>query len=260
MDKNIIDLTNKKIGRWTVLQYTRSLNRDSKWLCECECGTIKETSGHCLRRGESQSCGCLQIESAKKFKDLTGYVFGKLKVIERNFERQQENKNKKYVYWICECACGNIKTIRGDGLKYTKSCGCIAKSLNGLSTNKKEYRKYRNADPVIRLRYNISRLINKSLKGKKNGLSIFNYLPYTLEDLRKHLESKFEPWMNWNNYGGRMSDPRKTWHLDHIIPQTSFVFESMEKESFLKCWDLDNLRPLEKHANVSKGNRCNSHS
>ena len=39
-------------------------------------------------------------------------------------------KNKK-TYWICQCDCGNIKTIRSDQLKSgkTKSCGCYKLSV-----------------------------------------------------------------------------------------------------------------------------------
>ena len=52
--------------------------------------------------------------------------------------------------------------------------------------------------------------------------------------------------MNWNNYGGM-------WHVDHIKPQCKFPFITMADPSFLECWDLSNLQPLEKIANLKKG-------
>ena len=66
-----IDLTNKKIGRWTVLREgTRDKYNHLRWVCECECGIVKEVTGSSLRRGESRSCGCLknELQSERNFK------------------------------------------------------------------------------------------------------------------------------------------------------------------------------------------------
>ena len=77
----LIDLTGQKIGRWTVLEKAPSKNRIVYWLCQCDCGTIKEVRGQCLREGESISCGCYKREidikrrtgkSPGNFIDLTG--------------------------------------------------------------------------------------------------------------------------------------------------------------------------------------------
>lgn len=57
-----------------------------------------------------------------KIKDLTGEVFGKLKVIEITPERRN-----RQVVWKCECECGNITYVVGQALRtgHTKSCGCL---------------------------------------------------------------------------------------------------------------------------------------
>ena len=57
-------------------------------------------------------------------KDLTGKKFGRLTVKEKDTK-----KSKGRNYWICECDCGNIKSIRTDALTcgHTKSCGCLNK-------------------------------------------------------------------------------------------------------------------------------------
>ena len=61
-----------------------------------------------------------------KIKDLIGKKFGKLTVLERDL-----NKKGNGAYWICQCDCGTIKTIRGSNLTAsnnpTRSCGCLAK-------------------------------------------------------------------------------------------------------------------------------------
>ena len=35
-----------------------------------------------------------------------------------------------------------------------------------------------------------------------------------------------------------------TWNIDHIIPQSTLPYTSMDDEIFKKCWALENLRPL----------------
>jgi len=65
MGRKLIDLTGKKIGRWTVIELaTREPYRS--WKCICECGSSKVVNGAHLRSGQSQSCGCLIREITSK--------------------------------------------------------------------------------------------------------------------------------------------------------------------------------------------------
>jgi len=110
-------------------------------------------------------------------------------------------------------------------------------------------------NPILRLRKLISRSVNAALKiigSSKRGESILKYLPYTINNLKKHLESQFEPWMNWGNFGAYDKN-RKTWQIDHIIPQVSLPYNSMAHLNFQKCWSINNLRPLEAMENMKKG-------
>lgn len=58
------------------------------------------------------------------FRDLIGHVFGRLTVIGRD-------QTSCYMTWICQCVCGNIKSIRACHLVTggAESCGCIRKEL-----------------------------------------------------------------------------------------------------------------------------------
>lgn len=58
--------------------------------------------------------------------NLTGKRFGRLKVIEL-----KEIKGKGHFYYLCQCQCGNFRTIDGHSLikGKTKSCGCLRKEL-----------------------------------------------------------------------------------------------------------------------------------
>jgi hypothetical protein len=74
---------------------------------------------------------------------------------------------------------------------------------------------------------------------------------YTSEELKSHIESLWEPWMNWDNYG-KFYKNKITWQIDHIIPKSKLTFASLDDENFQKLWALDNLRPLETIANIKK--------
>jgi len=131
-----------------------------------------------------------------------------------------------------------------------------ARPENKIKTN--QQRKERcQTDFCYKLRKCISNAIWKGLKknyGSKRGSSILSKLPYSMQELKQHIENLWESWMNWENHGPY--DPnRKTWQIDHIKPHSSFHYENMDCEEFKKCWALSNLRPLESLANIKKGNK-----
>jgi hypothetical protein len=77
-----------------------------------------------------------------------------------------------------------------------------------------------------------------------------------LNELKNHIESLFEPWQNWNNWGRYNPETHgqnPTWHIDHIIPQSDFKYTSFDDEGFKKCWALENLRPLDSKRNIIDG-------
>lgn len=142
------------------------------------------------------------------------------------------------------------------------------RSANKVKINKvkSDYEKQkRQNNPSHKLRKNVSRLVNFALfknNSKKNNLSILNFLSYSMEELKLHLERQFEYWMTWDNYGsydvGSWNDNNSetwTWQLDHIVPQSKLPYISMQDENFKKCWSLENLRPLSAKKNIIDGNR-----
>lgn len=252
-------------GKLTVLKedgfiYTGTARKRRRlWLCKCECGKELDVSENSLLSKNTKSCGCILSQSIKKakFVDHSGKRFGRLVVLEFY---KKENKNN---IWKCQCDCGNISFVRASNLlsNGTKSCGCLFKQAvtkHGLSNNLKAYTKHLRSDPIKRLKHQISNQIRKLVKKNgfsKNKISSWKILPYTSTELKQHLESLWEPWMNWDNYGGRMSDKKKTWHIDHIVPQSKFYFNSMDDVQFKECWALSNLRPLEKFENRRKSSK-----
>jgi hypothetical protein len=115
----------------------------------------------------------------------------------------------------------------------------------------------RKTDLCWKLMKNVSRSIRKTLKqsgGNKRGVSCLRKLSYTKKQLRTHLESLFESWMSWDNYG-KYDSTRDTWNIDHIIPQSKLPYDTMDHPNFKKCWALENLRPLKTIDNMKKGNK-----
>lgn len=135
----LIDLTGQHFGRWTVLEKGISdKHYNTKWKCQCECGTIREVAGTSLRKGTSTSCGCYKKENSKenngKFINEVGNRYGRLIVIAK--DEEQSGKNHR-AYWICKCDCGNIKSVSSKCLRdgKTKSCGCLV-SMGEENINK----------------------------------------------------------------------------------------------------------------------------
>lgn len=130
------DLTGQKFGRLTVLRRDERVHRAGAfWVCHCECGQEKSVSAAALKRGATQSCGCLNKEIISKSKDLTDMIgrrFGKLVVLRRNGTYISPSGQKKPL-WLCKCDCGQETNVVSQDLKsgHTRSCGCIPKKPKG---------------------------------------------------------------------------------------------------------------------------------
>ena len=86
------------------------------------------------------------------------------------------------------------------------------------------------------------------LNGNFKSASTMALIGCTGDELRKHLESKFEPWMTWENYGKRSTI--KNWDIDHIIPCAKFDLECPVQQH--ACFHYSNLQPMEHIANIKK--------
>lgn len=62
----VIDLTEQRFGRLTVISRAPGRSDPVKWVCICSCGKKKTVGGGRLRSGLTKSCGCLTAEVSKK--------------------------------------------------------------------------------------------------------------------------------------------------------------------------------------------------
>lgn len=150
------------------------------------------------------------------------------------------NSRKKYRMSCIQCGSDRGYQTHKDVLRVCTVCRVLNRTF--VTKEQRHVRSCMRANLNSRLR---QRLLSKNKK------STFDVLPYTVNELMAHLESKFERGMTWENHGQGPG----TWQIDHVTPDSWFVYNSMDDQEFLNSWSLDNLQPLWWHDNCSKGNR-----
>ncbi|MDP3987031.1 MAG: hypothetical protein Q8P81_02280 [Nanoarchaeota archaeon] len=214
----------------------------------------------CSKCGEVKSVGEFIKDKYKKDGYTTqckscrnkNYWDNKDRIDKQHREYYEENKVVRGVQ-IAKYRQKNVEKFKTYRIDYYLN----NKEKEKEQTKRNKRKRYLNGDVCFKLRSSVSNKVNCVLKGQfssKKGSSILKHLPYTIQGLKQHLESQFESWMNWENYG-KANRNKRTWNIDHIIPQSKLLYDSMQHENFKKCWSLENLRPLGAIENIKKGNR-----
>lgn len=119
-----------------------------------------------------------------------------------------------------------------------------------------EYTKNRkDIDLIFKSSLAIRNLIYQSIT--KNGFSkksrAVDILGCSFEEFKKYLESKFEPWMTWDNYGKYNGELNYGWDIDHIEPASS----AKSIDEIIKLNHFTNLQPLCSYINryIKKDNK-----
>lgn len=132
-----------------------------------------------------------------------------------------------------------------------------------LTPRRKKYekksRKKINLRRRLRIKTNPGLRISKNLKvrikyallseGKQNKKSArtMELLGCSRDEAQVYIESLWKEGMSWENYG------LFGWHLDHIIPISSFDLTDPEEQK--KCFHYTNLQPLWAEENLKKGSK-----
>lgn len=61
-----LDRTGIRYGRLVVLSLAYRDGERVYWICQCDCGNLKQVLGQCLTQGYTKSCGCLAREARAK--------------------------------------------------------------------------------------------------------------------------------------------------------------------------------------------------
>ena len=120
----------------------------------------------------------------------------------------------------------------------------------GSSKNRRPYfriyeKEKRKTDIIFKIKKNLRARVSEVLKGRSKSAKTLELLGCSLENLKKHLEDKFEDGMNWDNYG--------VWHLDHIIACANFDLSDPKQQKI--CFHYTNLQPMWGEHNIQKGSR-----
>lgn len=105
----------------------------------------------------------------------------------------------------------------------------------------------RQTDEVYRIADNVRKGILKAfanIKQKKNTKTA-NILGCSFIEFKQHLETQFEPWMTWDNYGLYNATKQYGWDLDHIEPLSS----AKTIEDVIRLNHYTNFQPLCSYVN-----------
>jgi hypothetical protein len=165
------------------------------------------------------------------------YYDNKEKAQKRSKEYYQKHKDK-----IKNKSKENKKKL-GDAEKlYQKKY----RELNKEKRNLKEIERRKN-DILYKLTCYYRASINQAFRKNnytKNSKA-HTILDCSFEEFKQYIESKFEPWMNWNNYGLYNGTLNYGWDIDHIIPLSTAETE----EKLVKLLNYSNCQPLCSHTN-----------
>jgi len=116
--------------------------------------------------------------------------------------------------------------------------------------NTKEYKESKNKyyknrlvnDPLYKTIHYLRCMLNTYFKrgGFNKSTKTFEILGCSYEEFKIYLESKFEPWMTWENRGMYNGEFNYGWDIDHIIPISSAKTE----DDIIKLNHYTNLQPL----------------
>ena len=199
-----LDLTGQRFGRLVAIRPTEK--RDNQhliiWEFQCDCGNIIERTGSQVKRGNTQSCGCLKrekliqrnIDNGNKIN--IGDRFGLLVVIEDLGFRKQKSRDKQERWSKCQCDCGNIIEQRNNNLQSgaAQSCGCV--KSRGEQVIAKVLRE---GNINFATQYSFS-----DLRTNKNGVLKFDFAIFKDNKLYKLIEfdgrqHTFGPDAKWSN-------------------------------------------------------------
>ena len=156
-------------------------------------------------------------------------------ILEKEKEKRFLNKetiNKKHLlYFQNNNLAKEKKLIRGR--KYAKE------NREKINENRK---KRKENDIIYKITCIVRTSINNTFKRKKipKNSRTLDILGCSYEEFICYIESKFEPWMNWENRGKYNGELNYGWDIDHIIPLSTAI----TAEDVVKLNHYTNLQPL----------------
>lgn len=156
----ILDISNERFGKLIALEidYEKTINtphgNGTYWKCKCDCGSIVSVPLQSLRRGNSNSCGCLSSKGELKISNI-------LKENNISFEREKRFKNfltpqkgyYRYDFYLPEYN----RLIEYDGIQHFEEQKHFSRTLEEvkkIDDIKNQYAKNNNIE-LVRIPYTV---------------------------------------------------------------------------------------------------------
>jgi len=140
-----------------------------------------------------------------------------------------------------------VNLAKADKIYYENNKAKIAEYNKIYRKNNKEGlhvsdKKRYQLNPLFKLKKNIRTIIGKGFRvnGYTKSSKTQNILGCSFDEFKEHIQSKFEPWMNWDNKGLYNGEKDYGWDIDHIIPLSS----AETVEDVIRLNHYTNLQPL----------------
>lgn len=230
-----------------------------------ECNDCHKAYNRTLRERQAEAKGGV----CRKREEIALEVEARKRARRERYERwlaEQEAKwsaKRKEIACAPELACGTCGETKPrqafhssllDARKVMCKACCKKRDAARFQALKMDAQRYRrrldNPIRLLRNRTDTRMRIALQHKGGETVAGTFRHLGYTVEDLRRRLESTFTSGMSWDNM--------PEWHIDHIRPVSSFAFTSVDDPGFRECYALSNLQALWARDNLSKGAKWQS--
>ena len=173
-------------------------------------------------------------------------------------DKKKSNENNKETIKArkTQWSKDNVEHIKEYGKEYreinSKKIKTYAKEYRktNLSKIREHNKKIRNTNPLIKLIDNTRRNLRYGFTSngfKKNNKTV-DILGCSFDEFKIYLESKFESWMTWDNYGNPkdgICELNKTWDIDHIEP----ISNAKTIADVIRLNHHTNLQPLCSYTN-----------
>lgn len=218
--------------------------------CQKEFYTTKKISKYCSPVCRSSDYAYSNKEKVLLYK-VDYYKLNKEQINSNNISNYYANKSileKR----TCDYCYIEYQPTRIDRKFCSNECGAANWRLNNKEYIKQDQQNRYDSDINRKMSTCLRSRLNKALKGNIKSQSTMKLIGCSIKQLRQHLESKFEPWMSWDNHGV-YSKHRKTWHIDHIKPMSSYDLSNPQQQQ--DACNYKNLQPMLAKNNLIKGKK-----
>lgn len=207
---------------------------------------------HCSDGFHTQCKICRKQQAAEYRKNNSE----KIKTASKKCREKYKDKNKQYRdEWYAKNPdynknyyAKNVESVSETKKKWSHNNKSKLKeyyNANKEKINERKRKRY-HSDPEYKIQKIFRRRFHHFLASNITGRMEY-YLGCTLKELKLHIESLWLDGMTWENHS------HDGWHIDHIVPVSSFDYnEGKLEESLKKCWHYSNLQPLWAKDNLAK--------